>query len=295
MINRAVERGFIMEYDMSFFLTIASASASFVAIIGGFIASKLISINGERDAIVTRISEIDEEIEFRLPEKEELQESLDSDDAIDFIKAHTADVIAEAKLLDVYDNHSPQNIDIQTLEPYWNRAIELYEKFKTSFHDKSVNQEGLPIFIAERTRDNYFDYEVCRSLTRELSDNPTVWMMQYEGLSDSEINRKWYDQANSRFEQITREIELLELQKQQAEARKKALAKPKKMELGLYIFGGISIFNIFLPLLLCLLLPNYPLEIYKLFRGISLGFMSLGLILTFSYLFSLLDWNPKKK
>ena len=31
--------------------TIASASASFVAILGGFIASKLIAVNGEREAV----------------------------------------------------------------------------------------------------------------------------------------------------------------------------------------------------------------------------------------------------
>ena len=52
-------------YDLTTVLTtIAACSASIVAIVGGFIASKLIAINTERDEVNTRISELDEEIEM---------------------------------------------------------------------------------------------------------------------------------------------------------------------------------------------------------------------------------------
>lgn len=47
-------------YDLKTVLTtIAACSASIVAILGGFIASKLIAINAERDEVNTRISELD--------------------------------------------------------------------------------------------------------------------------------------------------------------------------------------------------------------------------------------------
>ena len=61
-------------YDLTTVLTtIAACSASIVAILGGFIASKLIAISAERDEVNTRISELDEEIEFFKEERDMLQ------------------------------------------------------------------------------------------------------------------------------------------------------------------------------------------------------------------------------
>ena len=42
----------------SLLLTIAGASASFVAILGGFIASKLISLNSERDSTQSKLKQL---------------------------------------------------------------------------------------------------------------------------------------------------------------------------------------------------------------------------------------------
>ena len=48
-------------YDLTTFLaTVASVSASIVAILGGLIASKLITINGDREANATKIDEIEQ-------------------------------------------------------------------------------------------------------------------------------------------------------------------------------------------------------------------------------------------
>ena len=60
-------------YDLTTVLTtIAACSASIVAILGGFIASKLITINAERDEVNTRIAELDEEIDFFTEERDML-------------------------------------------------------------------------------------------------------------------------------------------------------------------------------------------------------------------------------
>ena len=64
--------------DLTLFSTIASASASFVAIIGGLIASKLITINGERESIETRILELDELIEMKSKEEASIFEKENS-------------------------------------------------------------------------------------------------------------------------------------------------------------------------------------------------------------------------
>ena len=61
-----------MNNELSAFLTtIAGSSASFVAILGGFVASKLITINGERDAVDNRLNELRSEIDLKKQQCEE--------------------------------------------------------------------------------------------------------------------------------------------------------------------------------------------------------------------------------
>ncbi len=278
---------------MSFFLTIASASASFVAIIGGFIASKLISINGDREAVETQIADLDEEIVFRTQEIDELQVSLDVDDALDFIDSHIEDVIRQSVLSDVYNDSDFQNLDLDALQIYWDRALSLYKKYEKDFSCDDINKDGVPITIASEVMDDKFDYGVCCRLMCGLSENPTIWMMRHSSLKTKAASVEWYNLTFQQRENLSREIDLLQLQRMQLEKRKSALIKPKKMTLGIYIFGGISLFNIFLPLLLCLLLPGYQKEIFDIFQIVCMVFMSLGLVLTFCYLLSLLDWSPK--
>ena len=53
-----------MDYT-SFFYSIAGCSATIIAIIGGFIASKLISIGADRDKILDKIKEIEDELDMK--------------------------------------------------------------------------------------------------------------------------------------------------------------------------------------------------------------------------------------
>ena len=92
-----------MVYDLTSILTtIAACSASIVAIIGGFIASKLIAINAERDEVDTRISELDEEIAFYTIERNTLQGVLDEDDALEFIEDNIESIIKRRTLDETY-------------------------------------------------------------------------------------------------------------------------------------------------------------------------------------------------
>ena len=119
-----------MTLDLSLFSTMASASASFVAIIGGLIASKLITINGERESVETHILELDELIEMKSKEEASIGQELDEDDALDYITDHIDDIVKKTSLADVYEADKPQRLEFNTLEAYWNMAIGLYEKFQ---------------------------------------------------------------------------------------------------------------------------------------------------------------------
>lgn len=109
----------------SLLTTIASASASFVAILGGFVASRLIAVNGEREAVESRLQELEYEIELKQQECDSLQEGVTADDALDFIRDHAADVANLDDLSAVYEEDEQQLLEYDELAPYWAVAIDL--------------------------------------------------------------------------------------------------------------------------------------------------------------------------
>lgn len=74
----------------SLLLTIAGASVSFVAILGGFIASKLISTNNDRDVAESNLNEIKYQKFLKIEERDMLRRSMDEEDSICFIYEHMA-------------------------------------------------------------------------------------------------------------------------------------------------------------------------------------------------------------
>lgn len=69
-----------------FFYYIAGCSATIIAIIGGFIASKLISISADRDNILDKIKEIDDELRMKSRQHNDLVKKINDDDAYDFVR-----------------------------------------------------------------------------------------------------------------------------------------------------------------------------------------------------------------
>ena len=119
-----------MVYDLTSILTtIAACSASIVAIIGGFIASKLIAINAERDEVDTRISELDEEIAFYTIERNTLQGVLDEDDALEFIEDNIESIIKRRTLDETYKEVERPCLEKEILRPYWERGEKVYQLF----------------------------------------------------------------------------------------------------------------------------------------------------------------------
>lgn len=98
---KKVWRAIKLDYS-SFFYSIAGCSATIIAIIGGFIASKLISISADRDNILDKIKEINDELNMKTKQHDDIIEKLDDDDALDFVrdrditgKVTTEDIEAE--------------------------------------------------------------------------------------------------------------------------------------------------------------------------------------------------------
>lgn len=284
-----------MGYDLTLFSTIASASASFVAIIGGFIASKLIAINADRSAVDDRIVETEELFHLKMEQAEELKMELADDDALDFIEDHM-DALAEGKpLSEVYETNKTQRLEYEDMIPYWNRAIELHKRFSDSYtEDCEVNEDGIPTEFATQIVDDSFGYAFCCKLA-DYEDG-TKWMIQHSMPVSTKLhdaNVSWYNGKQKEFEAILRDLGVVQLQREQLERQRKALVKPAHIKAGLWIFGLITLFDILLPLVFMRLIPIYP-QIEECAETISVACMAAGLIATFIYLFCLLGWKPQK-
>lgn len=277
--------------DLTLFSTIASASASFVAIIGGLIASKLITINGERESIETRILELDELIDMKSKEEQSIAQELDEDDALDYIMDHIDGITKKTSLADVYEIDKPQRLEFNTLKEYWNIAIGLYEKFqKATIDGCEVNDDDVPIELAAEFAEDDFMYSLCESYAK--METGASWAI-HRGLSVTTANTNWYNGKRKEQNAILRELDVLKLQREQAVRQKNALVKPPHMKLGLSIFAGIIVFCILMPLLFMRLIPCYP-NIQGCAETTCIVFEALGLVSTIIYMGRLLCWKHNK-
>lgn len=277
--------------DLTLFSTIASASASFVAIIGGLIASKLITINGERESVEVHILELDELIEMKSKEEASIGQELDEDDALDYITDHIDDIAEKTSLADVYEVDKPQRLEFETLEEYWNIAIELYEKFQAANIDGcEVNDDDIPIGLATEFAEDDFMYSLCEKFAK--MESGAAWILT-KSLSVTTAHTNWYNSKRKEQNTILRELDVLKLQREQAVRQKNILTKPPHMKLGLIIFAGIIVFCILMPLLFMKLIPHYP-NIQSCAETTCIIFEALGLVSTIFYMGHLLCWKHNK-
>lgn len=275
--------------DLTLFSTIASASASFVAIIGGLIASKLITINGEREAVNTQIHDLDEIIAMKTKEEEAIQQQLDEDDALEYITDHIADIEEKTPLSDVYETDEPQRLEFDVLNDYWKMAIDLYDEFqKAQSKNGESNSDGIPVELATKWSDDDFMYSLCKKFT-QISDG-TMWAL-HRSLTGIQANVDWYNGKSKEHSTILRELDILKLQREQLERKKLSLVHPANMRWGLGIFSGIIVLCILLPLLLMKLIPMFP-HISGCAATICIILAAIGLIATIVYMYCLLHWKP---
>lgn len=297
-----------MEYDLTTVLTtIAAASASIVAILGGFIASKLIAISSERSAALERLKQIDEELAFHVSERDKFQAENDEDDALDFIRNAIGDLYNGIPLETVYSKVDHPRIPMETLKPYWDRAVTLKEQFLDRIQKHyALTEDYIPQRLLLTVKKDDFGYEVLLELGREL-ERRTLEAERARGKPSSPLGFVLPDMSNlvmpsvpvsgysyrkncDSIQEHKSAIALLNLQKKQCEEQISTLKKPRGMGLGLLIFALFTIFCIIIPLG-C---SPFSTDSYKDFimaKGVFLGLFVIGLITIFGYLVYLLKWN----
>ena len=284
-----------MSYDLTPLLTtIAASSASFVAILGGFIASKMISISSERENVLAKIHEVEQQQAFKQGEFLRLQTALFEGQSLDFISGNINALVKRENLENVYREDIQQSISKKDLLPYWNRANNLAGELFNSFERKEdLNEDKIPVPLAKKYSQDHFAYSVFKELMdwvakqqKRPSTNPFLSNIDLDlitKVSNVPLNTKQIDELES-------ELKWLSFQHLQLVEEKKRLSKPRGMKAGLIIFGLFSLGCIVLPLILSPLSTDNTC-FYRMIKAIVLFLFCIGLSAIFLYLVYLLKWE----
>ncbi|MGN0384451.1 MAG: hypothetical protein ACI4EX_01050 [Lachnospiraceae bacterium] len=292
-----------MDYT-SFFYSIAGCSATIIAIIGGFIASKLISISSDRDAILDKIKEIEDELGMKTRQYNEVMEKLNDDDAFEFVRDNISMLMKNRSIDVVYKTEEKPSMDYTVMERYWRRALDICEEIANLDKEyfSNTNSDKVPVILAKKYT-NDFDYEVCKKILHEIEKNgrkknantfiSATSLIDFDDIVPQQVGI-WYHQKKEEAEKLELRIEELEFEKKQYEEKKKLIKKPKGMKAGLCIFAIFSVLGVFFPLV-CALIDH----VYS-FGGLCMPIISLILfgvctLITFIYLALLLRWKNVDK
>lgn len=285
IINREKRMASVMLNDISsLLLTVAGASASFVAILGGFIASKLISINSDRSVAESNLEEVKYQKFLKTEERDMLRRSMDEEDSICYIYEHMAELTSGLKLEDVYAEDELQTVEFETLLPLWKKAQFYVQQFDECLQKGNCkfNSDMIPCELAEEHTDDPFVYEL---------------LMMYAGWGFSDDIEEmpprpraaWYDKNKEQVLQANMQAAALDIQQQRYEMDLNRARKPKGMKTGLLIFALFSVFNIVLPLFLSV--TAIPQEWNSIVAYCVIGMLALGLGVTLWYLVKMLKWK----
>lgn len=282
-------------YELSGLLsTISSCASTIVAIIGGFIASKLVAISIERNEILKSLCEVSEEIEFKSKQYNDAKALIDEDDALDFINENIESIIKKESLDFVYKMEEQYNISKEVLQPYWNRAISICESLykKLVVDDENTNEDGIPNSLSIEVGPG-FEYSVCENASKYIKQQNAGNRYLNIGpfLGD---NNQWYRKKRDEMNEANAAIEWLSIKKNQLIDREDALKKPKGMTSGLIIFVLFTLTCIIGPLLIFPFKTN-DFDSYLFVKTGMISLFSINLITVFVYLIYLLNWKEKKE
>lgn len=286
--------------------TISAASASFVAILGGFIASKLLSINGERDAVAGQIANLSAQVEFKKQRKNKFLAALKDDAVWVFIIKYIDEIFSGKTLEEVYKREECCIVSVAEITPYWKKVNSLRPILLAACDDPDDRKDaaGIPVsvkltiqgddFLSKVIPDMLLAVKHIKEKSHGINYVPLVETPICRESSHRKENERWQHEYWQKIKDLSWDIDQLELQKGLLEQRKKELNTPYGMRRGLIIFALFSFFNIVIPLTQCNTVFKNPMFYY----GVMLFFMvtfTLGLAATFCYLVSMLKWRPAAK
>ncbi len=270
---------------MALSTAIATASASIAAIIGGFLASKVISLGTDRAKLDFELSGINQEIDFHSSEIRKRKAEIDEDDALSYITENASALFDGKKLEEVYESTAAPDIAFADLKPFWERAEKVNKLYCRYLRDEDLEKEplnpnnGIPMIFIDEFKEN-FEIEVWNILEGKTKRVFNSGFYNVEIPTFPRTSGLWYRDSIKEKEKHETDLKLLELRKEQIINERVSLKKPKGLRWGYLIFGLFVLFCVVLPLVFIMINPDN----YYGYGHFEIGLFVLGLTAIFLYL-----------
>lgn len=250
--------------------TTAQCAATIIAIIGGFIVTKLISHSAESKEIEIRLCDITEEKGYRIKKVEEIRNTLIEDEALDLITDVISDFIDENISLEDAYNKERYDFTREEIQPFWDKANKAVKGLKNAINEQKsqLNDDNIPVDYAKTL--TQFEYSVCNRSIQEVS-----YRAEVERINKSRTNRPFdylsvdippmkpmhissiWSVKQIEGEKRTHEnhINLLELQEKQLLIRKASIKISHNLLTGLFVFLYFAVVSIVFPMTILAVLP----------------------------------------
>lgn len=253
--------------------TIVTSTAALIAIIGGFLVSRVITLSSEQNGTKRKLKEIKNEIKAKERVYSKIIEYILEEDAYSFIVDNTEEILKNDKTLEeIHKEDKFTDLTVNQLEPFVKEFRGMFAEIYKPIRDLLDNAGELP----------YDFYEFKNKVELELSiPNKSEW---YETAYDyyydqipkrksslgfppldlinksniSPINQYYKDQVKIK-EQLETELAVLRLQKEEQEKVLSEYGSPNGIWSGILVLIYSGIVGIAYPITL---LP-YPLDTYN--------------------------------
>lgn len=308
-------------FDVNWLLSAtAQSTAAIVAILGGFIATRLMTDSSKRKEIEAHIKDIDDEITFKKARATKLYGELLEDRAVDFIHDHSKQICRiylgdETTTLETILDDEISDFVLSEIQPYWDETFSLADTISSKLHDKKLKYNEKDVAAILKKEINSFQYYICNDLFHKLmevveeEEEPKREVKKQEGyyspflgtipsVEPFEISTDIFDSLSANYytesaeylkrydehQKLLYELDLLALQKRNLSYRQRSLEKPNDVFIGLIVLTLFAVIGILIPLSL---MPVNTAEIMTpeiiWIANLDVMLFAFGLVLVISY------------
>lgn len=265
--------------------TVITSTAALVAIIGGFLVSRVIAIASEQSGVKRKLREINNDIRAKEGLIEKANIYLFEDDLADFIEDRQVikGLLNEKNLEQIVEEVDFERLSIEELRPHFKQLQEILGDIldggEVTLDDLKKKQE-----LKHPERESWYEkvIEGIEALAGEQSSFQPSWMDLGKNLSPPRVNIE-YNEKKKELGQLEAERTILLAQKEEQERILQDFGKPKYVMSGLLVLAYASIVGMIYP---STLLP-YPTDTYNdtLTKWSILSLFFSHIVAIFTYLF----------
>lgn len=285
--------------------TVVQSAAAFVAIVAGFIISRLLSLSAERSGLQAKVRDIKLQLGIKIQNLDVLEKRLLEWDAEDFLEdSDVLNMLVESggqiSLAEAMKRVTGYNRSEDELRPYWDEAINVtknaFRLVTENFSELAESEGDIDVFLKNLGLDisSYrlkIYHRIFGKILNEYEKRRNPFGAMMNSIASVQIPDFRSADENNRYRALEHDIEVIERDKSaletqlfDLEAQLKQLGQPQGVKLGIIFLAYFSLVGIIIPVFL---LPFPPEQFTSTHKWVVFLLFISGLVFFFVYLFKL--------